>query len=52
VTKAFVKQRRKEKMKVKHGAIIAIVVLALEASAARPIPRPALAARLALLIIE
>ena len=34
-------------MKVKHGAIIAIAVLALEASAARPIPRLALAARLA-----
>ena len=34
-------------MRVRLGTIIVIAVLALEASAARPIPRPALAARLA-----
>jgi len=34
-------------MKVRLGTIIVIAVLALEAAAARPIPRPALAARLA-----
>ena len=34
-------------MKVKLGTLIAVAVLALEASAARPVPRPALAARLA-----
>jgi len=34
-------------VKVKLGTLIAVAVLALEASAARPVPRPALAARLA-----